>query len=190
MKTKYRRIYDALAVTLVAVALVWGITLLFSVHAQQPTAAPVATGTLHVENGKLEPRNTDSSLSDMVNRWAASTTKAEWLGYSAAEVKGDRSVCCGNGDRNHWNNCGPCSLESRNYSESISSHDSDNATKVNLEGPHELAVLYRAESGKTNEDSYLLGRMQGGRRRPQRSLATERKIFRQCQPAGKFRTRN
>jgi HEAT repeat protein len=151
MKTRYAGIQDALAITLLAIGLVWGITRQFPVHAQQPAAAAVTTGALRVENGKLEPRNTSGSLTDTVNRWAAATTNAEWLGYSVAEVKSDRSVCCNDGGENHRNNCGPCRLESRNYSESVSSHDSDSATKINLEGPRELAVLYRAEAGKLSK---------------------------------------
>ncbi len=148
MKTKYSRIYDAIAVTLIAIGLAWGIMLQHSAHAQQPASAPIATGTMPIENGKLELRNSSGPLSDTINHWAATTTKAEWLGYSVAEIKGDRSVCCGSGSKDHWSNCGPCRLEGHNYSESISSHDADHNTKINLEGPRELAVLYRAEAGK------------------------------------------
>ncbi len=148
MKTKYARMDDALRVSLIAVGLVWGITLQFSVHAQQPAPVSVAPDTLHVEGGKLELRPLSGSFSDTVNRWAAATSKAEWLGYSVAEVKGDRSVCCGDGGRGHSSNCGPCRLEGRNYSESISSKDSGSPGKVHLEGQRELAVLLRAESGK------------------------------------------
>ena len=142
------RMYDTLAASLIAIGLFWAAALQVSVQAQQSPTAPFATGTVHVENGKLETRAVSGSLADTVNRWASATTKAEWIGYSVAEIKGDRTVCCGNNGKDRRNNCGPCRLEGHNYSESISSHDTDSPAKVNLERPRELAVLFRAESGK------------------------------------------
>jgi hypothetical protein len=149
MKAKYVRIHDALAIALITVGLLWVIALQLPVHAQQ-SATAVATGTLQLQNGKLEPRPVVGLLGDIVNRWAESSTKAEWLGYSVAEVNGDRSVCCENWKGNNSLACGTCRLEGQNYSTNISSNDRDSA-KVNLEGPRELAVLYRAESGKISQ---------------------------------------
>ncbi len=147
MNTKYARIHDSLAITLIAAGLLWLIALQFPVHAQQPASAPIVTGTLHLEDGKLEPRSVAGSLNEIVNRWAVSSTKAEWLGYSVAEVNGGRSVCCGNWNRKDSQPCGTCRLEGQNHGTNISTHDG-NEKKVSLEGPNELAVLYRAESGK------------------------------------------
>ena len=150
MKTKYARIYDFLAIALITIGLFWLIALRFSVHAQQPASAPIATGTFHLENGKLEPRPVAGSLGETVNRWAANSTKAEWLGYSVGEVNGDRSVCCGNWNGKDSQPCGTCRLEGQNHGTNISTHDGD-GKKVSLEGPNELAVLYRAESGKITQ---------------------------------------
>lgn len=144
---------NRMGLALIMTGLLWAATLPFHLHAQQPaaTSAPTASvalsGSLRLENGKLDAHQLSGSLSDTVNRWATATTRAEWLGYSVAEVHGERSVCCQNWGRNGSDGCGKCNLEGQKRNASISAQDSD-AGKINLEGPRELAVLYRAESGK------------------------------------------
>jgi hypothetical protein len=154
MKTNWTRIRDGLAATLIATGLLWAAKLQVSAHAQQPVApiaaAASSANTLQVQNGKLDVRQLSGSLVDTVNRWAAGTTRAEWLGYSVAEVKGDRTVCCEHWGRVDSNVCGECQLEGTNHGLNISSQDGS-GTKINLEGPRELAILYRAESGKIGE---------------------------------------
>ena len=156
MKTKRTAIKDALAVAFIAAGLLWVIALRFSVHAQQPATPQVAAvnktfpDAPKFENAKLQARELSGSLNDTVNRWASATTKAEWLGYAVAEVAGQRSVCCSHGGRGNYNDddCGTCRLESSNHGTSISNSDS---LKAKLEGPREIAVLYRAESGKIRQ---------------------------------------
>lgn len=156
MRMYRSRTRDALAVTLIAVGLIWLVTLPYSVHAQQPVTpstsatSAVTSSTPHLENGKLDIRVISGSLNDIVNRWATGTKRAEWLGYRVAEVKGDRSVCCGQGSRDGADICGECQLEGKNHGLNVSSHDSS-ATKVNLEGSRELVVLFRAEAGKISQ---------------------------------------
>lgn len=152
MKSKQTRIDDGVA-ALILIGLLWVSPLHFSAHAQQPArppgpAPPVTSGTLQLGNGKLEVRALSGPLSDAVNRWATGTLKAAWLGYSVAEVGGNRSGCCGNGRQNRSARCGPCFLDGRANSENTSSHDSNSSSKVDLTGPQELAILFRAESGK------------------------------------------
>ncbi len=151
MKSRQGQTHEALAVTLIVLGVLWAAALQFPVHAQQ-SAAPTASissrsETLKVENGKLDVRALSGSLADTVNRWAAATSHPEWLGYSVAEVPGNRSVCCQHWGKNGSEECGTCSLESQNHGTNISNRD-DRSSKVNLEGPRGLAVLYRAESGK------------------------------------------
>lgn len=154
MKTISSGIHDVLAVAFIAAGLLSARGLQFPAHAQQPAASTAqlasasSSSALRLQNGKLDVRQVSGSLSTTVNSWASASTKPEWLGYSVATVNGDRSVCCGDGSKQYATNCGPCRLEAQNYSESISSHDSEDVAQVNLEAPRELAILFRAESGK------------------------------------------
>ena len=156
MNTNSTVIQNRIGLALIAAGLFWAATLPFHVRAQQPAATPSPTasiapfGSLRLENGKLDVRQLSGSLSDTVNRWATATTRAEWLGYSVAGVHGERSLCCQNWGRNGSDACSKCNLEGQNRNTNISAQDSDAGT-INLEGSRELAVLYRAESGKINQ---------------------------------------
>lgn len=160
MKANRTQMQNALAVGLIATGLIWGAATEISAHAQQPPAPAAAqvvaleqpSDLPKLENGDLQIRELAGSLSDSVTHWASGTSKAEWLGYAVAEVKGDHSVCCSqSGDeRNHANGCGRCRLEGANSGVNISSHGGEEAS-VKLEGARELAVLYRAESGKIGQ---------------------------------------
>lgn len=156
MNNRWTRVQNYLGIAFIGAGLCWGIAQQISVHAQQPSApSTVSAGsatsdTLRLQGGNLQPRRLSGSLGESVNRWAAATTKAEWLGYSVAQVKGDRSICCPHWGENKSTICDACKLETANHGVSISSEKPAN-TKVNLEGPGELAVLYRAESGKLSQ---------------------------------------
>ena len=102
------------------------------------------SSTPQITNSQFEQRAPAKPLADEIKAWAASVSKPEWLGYSVPAVNGDRNVCC-NGS---WNDggCGTCFLEDRRGSNSVSVQ-----SKINLEGPRNLVVLYRAESGSVGK---------------------------------------
>jgi hypothetical protein len=158
MKVDLDQMRNNLGIALIATGFFLGIALQLEVHAQQssaPVPAPViassaSSATLKLENGKLEIRQLKESLSDTIHLWANRTRQAEWLGYSVAQISGERSLCCEHDTRNDSDTCGECRLESHNYGENISTHTSASAP-IGLEGPREFAVLFRAESGKIGQ---------------------------------------
>ena len=109
-----------------------------TVAAAQESSAPQIT------NSQFEQRAAAKPLAEEIKAWAASVSKPEWLGYSVPAVNGDRNVCC-NGS---WNDggCGTCFLEDRRGNDAVSVQ-----SKVSLEGPRNLVVLYRAESGNVGK---------------------------------------
>jgi hypothetical protein len=156
MNTKWNQVQNNLGIALISTGLLWGVSLQFSVHAQQSAAAPASaasattSGALKLDNGKLEVRQLSGSLDDAVNRWALGTRQPEWLGYSVAQVNGHGSACCGHDGRDGSRACSECQLEGQNHGVNITTHDST-SLKVKLEGPRELAILFRAESGKIGQ---------------------------------------
>jgi hypothetical protein len=64
-----------------------------------------------------------------------------WIGYSAARVAGQGSLCCGNHDDGE--RCGTCRLEGENQGVTGTGND-----PVKLEGGHRLVVLLRLEGHK------------------------------------------
>ena len=100
--------------------------------------------TPQVVNAKMETRAVSSSLSDTFRSLEAQADKPEWVGYSVAEVPGDRIVCCGNFNDN-YGACGTCRLEKENgFTSSGSKNDGETGT-VQLEGSRQLVVLFRLE---------------------------------------------
>jgi hypothetical protein len=118
-----------------------GIAILFAGF----TRAQQNAGTPRIENAKLETRAVSGSLDATFQSITAQAEKAEWVGYSAPEISGDRSNCC-------WNNgdggCGKCYLEKEHGS--ISGSSSENHT-VELEGARQLTVLYRLEGKRVTK---------------------------------------
>ena len=53
-----------------------------------------AAETPQVVNAKMETRAVGSSLAETFRGLEAQADKPEWVGYSVAEVPGDRTVCC------------------------------------------------------------------------------------------------
>ena len=102
------------------------------------------------QNAKLEIRPMNGSLGEEMQRWAASAGKAQWLGYAVPAVKGERSICCSDYGNGAHGGCGPCSLESHHPDASINS-SGGNSGKVSLEGSSQMAMMYRAENGKTSK---------------------------------------
>ncbi|MGB6832032.1 MAG: HEAT repeat domain-containing protein [Candidatus Acidiferrum sp.] len=116
-------------------------------------AALFAAGTLNagqsaeapqVVNAKMETRALSGTLAATLHGIEAQADKPEWVGYSVAEIAGDRTVCCGNFS-DGYSGCGTCRLEKEN---SVTSASSGNASKngtVELEGSRQLVVLFRLE---------------------------------------------
>jgi HEAT repeat protein len=96
----------------------------------------------NTENAKVEPRAVKGSLADTVSEWAKAADHPEWLGYSVPAANGERQVCCGE----NWGNgsCGPCRLEGNEHGGSINLR----GQKVELEAPHRMIVLLRADARK------------------------------------------
>jgi len=100
----------------------------------QDAATPKTT------NAQFEPRALSKPLADEIKAWAASATSPQWFGYAVPTSATERVSYC-NGD---WNSgCGACRLEGAHEGMTFSTRD-----KVNLEGPRNIMVLYRAEAGK------------------------------------------
>jgi hypothetical protein len=106
-----------------------------TISAEQEPSSP------QIVNAQVEQRTVTKSLADEIESWAARATKAEWLGYAVPAVGGQRAACCSDG--NDGGNCGPCHLEDADRGVSLVSKQ----TKVELEAPRNVVILYRAESG-------------------------------------------
>ena len=97
-----------------------------------------------IENAKLETRPLSGTLSAELTRWAEQAAQPEWVGYRMAEIAGNREACCQNyGESGRNWGCGTCRLESTDRG--ISTTTPSNNT-VKLEGPRNIAVLFRAEN--------------------------------------------
>ena len=106
-----------------------------------PTAA---AETPQIINAKIETRALSGSLSDALRGLEAQAEKPSWVGYSVAEIPGDRAVCCGNFNDN-YSNCGTCRLEKENGFTSTGSQKDASGGTVQLEGSRQLVVLFRLE---------------------------------------------
>ncbi|HTP69994.1 MAG TPA: HEAT repeat domain-containing protein [Dongiaceae bacterium] len=97
------------------------------------------------QNAHVEKREVRGALADEVRRWASEATTGRWLGYSAAEVEGDRTICCGD-----WNDgrCGTCRLENGKHGFSINDGERADKATVHLEGSRQIAILFRVEHEK------------------------------------------
>ncbi len=109
---------------------------------QASTAAATAGAEMpRIENAKVETQAVVSSLAATFRELAGKADKPEWVGYSADEIAGERSVCCGN--YNDGEGCGTCRLEKE--------HSNGGGTTsaqgpVKLEGARQLVVLFRLEA--------------------------------------------
>jgi hypothetical protein len=90
-----------------------------------------------VQNARVETRTVAGGLDAMLRSIINAQTAPAWVGYTVPIVPGDRQMCC-------WNDTGRgCFLEPSSNNRTIVV--SNNQT-VKLEGPTELAVLYRVEN--------------------------------------------
>jgi HEAT repeat protein len=126
------------------IILIWHSIFTAALFAGGTATAANAAETPQVINAKLETRVVSGSLSDALHGIEAQADKPEWVGYSVAEIAGDRTVCCGNFN-DSYNGCGTCRLERENNV--IGSNPQKDATggTVQLEGSRQLVVLFRLE---------------------------------------------
>jgi HEAT repeat protein len=100
--------------------------------------------TPQVVNAKIEARAVNGSLAETLRGIEAQADKPGWVGYSVAEIAGDRTVCCGNFNDN-YGSCGTCRLERENGFTTTNSQKESQSGTVQLEGSRELLVLLRLE---------------------------------------------
>src|SRR5271154_1302565 len=103
-----------------------------------------AADTPQVINSKLETRAAAGSLADTFRSIQAQADKAEWVGYSVAEIAGDRTVCCGDYN-DSYGGCGTCRLEKENGVTTTNSQKDSQSGTVQLEGSRQLVMLFRIE---------------------------------------------
>jgi hypothetical protein len=104
-----------------------------------------AAETPQVINAKLETRAANGSLAETLRGIEAQADRPEWVGYSVAEIAGDRSMCCGNFS-DSYNGCGTCRLEKENGVISSNSQKDATSGTIELEGSRQLVVLFRLEN--------------------------------------------
>jgi hypothetical protein len=109
--------------------------------------APAAV--LQIQNGHVETRTLQGSLSKEIQRWVAASGKARWLGYAVPTVSAQRTMCCSNDYGNAENYCGACSLEGRGRHVSVTRPEQA-PTRLHLE-IKEMAILFRGENGKVGK---------------------------------------
>jgi hypothetical protein len=113
-------------------------------HANAGPAQSPASDIPSMQNARLETRGLTATLAAELKTFEGQSGKARWIGYSVPQVAGDRQFCCA-GSNGNWNQeCGPCRLESSDHGVNMNSHNGS----VNLEAPHAVAILFRAENGK------------------------------------------
>jgi HEAT repeat protein len=103
-----------------------------------------APETPQVINAKIETRAVTGSLAETLRGIEAQADKPEWVGYSVAEVAGDRTVCCGNYN-DSYSGCGTCRLEKENGVTTTNSQKDSLSGPIQLEGSRQLVVLFRLE---------------------------------------------
>ena len=112
-----------------------------------------------IQNARLETRALTATLAAELKTFEEQSGEARWIGYSVAQVAGDREVCCA-GSNGNWNQeCGSCRLESSDHGINMNSHSGS----VNLEAPHAVAILFRALSSSwmSAADASASGRRKG-----------------------------
>jgi HEAT repeat protein len=115
----------------------------FRISAAQSSAASTAlvAEMPRVENAKVETRTVKGSLDATFREIVAKTENPQWVGYTVAQIAGERGVCCDN--YRNYGNCGTCRLETE--------HGGTGSTTsapgpVKLEGARQLVVLFRLAS--------------------------------------------
>ena len=63
---------------------------------ESPAPRQAGAEAPQVVDAQIETRVVSGALAETLRGIEAQADKAEWLGYSVAEIAGDRTVCCGN----------------------------------------------------------------------------------------------
>lgn len=112
------------------------------------TRAQADAETAQIVNAKLETRAVSGSLAETLRGIQAQADNPEWVGYSVAQISGDRTMCCGNYN-DGYGNCGTCRLEKENGFTTNNSGNSSGTSPqkgtIELEGSRQLVVLFRLE---------------------------------------------
>jgi HEAT repeats len=129
----------------VAVILAYGLLAIAAGdHANADSAPSLASDMPSIQNARLETRALTATLAAELKTFEGQSGEARWIGYSVAQVAGDREVCCA-GSNGNWNQeCGSCRLESSDHGINMNSHNGS----VILEAPQAVAILFRAENRK------------------------------------------
>jgi hypothetical protein len=112
---------------------------------ESPAPRQAGAEAPQVVDAKIETRVVSGALAETLRGIEAQADKAEWVGYSVAEIPGDRTVCCGNFN-DGYGGCGTCRLEKENGVTSRTSQKDEKQGTVELEGSRQLVVLFRLEA--------------------------------------------
>jgi hypothetical protein len=96
-----------------------------------------------VVNARHQTRSASAGLEREFRSLVSGLSQPAWIGYSVPAVPGEHRMCCHGSD----GCCGPCRLEGRSSGSAVSPA----GDRVQLEGPANLLVLYRAESGRVQK---------------------------------------
>jgi len=133
-------------ICLAAVAIAYGA--LRQAEITVAAAPPQNDAPSNIINAKLQTRAVSGTLAETVRSLQAQADSPEWLGYSVAEIAGDRTMCCGNYSDGDYR-CGTCRLEHEgdNFISKNNGKDArPSGGTVHLEGSRQLLVLVRLEN--------------------------------------------
>ena len=156
--------------------------LIAALFAGGTATAAKAAETPQVVNAKIETRAVNGSLAETLRGIEAQADKPEWVGYSVAEVAGDRTVCCGNFN-DSYGGCGTCRLEKEN---GIDDHEFAKRLAEWNRPTGRLASARRAlPSRRQTSDAHSrsLGKLHARCRRPAVYLADRRETHRKRRSA-------
>jgi hypothetical protein len=102
------------------------------------------SSTPRIANARIEKRALAGPLAAEVTKWAKQALQPQWIGYAVPQVPSDRQeVCCENYYRSRgYAACGTCRLEGGEQGFGVTFKDD----AVKLEGPRNIAVLFRAQN--------------------------------------------
>jgi len=107
-------------------------------------ACPAAGQQPRLENARLETRAVSGGLEHDFRSLVAATSGPAWIGYGAGIVPGEHNMCCYSSSSGC---CGGCRLEGG----SSGNVGTPGESKVRLEGPRSLWVLFRVEQKRVEK---------------------------------------
>jgi hypothetical protein len=106
-------------------------------------AAAAGAQPAQIVNAQLQTRSASGGLESEFRSLVSRLSQPAWIGYTVPAVPGEHRMCCNGSD----SCCGPCRLEGRLSGSTVSRA----GERVQLEGPANLLVLYRTESGRVQK---------------------------------------